>query len=199
MSLASDGAQAVALVLGAGVAALFVLIGVVVIFAVIVRRAVRRRIDRHAPRIRGLVDDAASKARAYTRPGGVGEAARLRGAVRKSLDHTRRVLDAGYTRDAQLGEARQLLDRLERFAAGLDTDLRMLEREPDPVRVDRELPQLRERAERVQHAAGSLRWAAQDRERELAHDELDRLGRDVDQEVAALRETSQAAKEALGP
>ncbi|NUU20153.1 MAG: hypothetical protein HOV68_01365, partial [Streptomycetaceae bacterium] len=101
--------------------------------------------------------------------------------------------------DAQLGEARQLMARLYRFAEGLDTDLRMLEREPDPVRVDREMPGLRERAERVQHAAGSLRWAAQDRERVLAHDELDRLGRDVEYEVAALRETSQATKDALGP
>lgn len=199
MSLASDGAQAVALFLGAGFAALLVLIGLVVIIAVVVRRAVQRRIDRHAPRLRGLVDDAASRARAYTRPGGAGEAARLRVSVRRSLDHTRRVLDAGYARDAQLGEARQLLGRLERFAEGLDTDLRMLEREPDPARVDRELPALRERAERVQHAAGSLRWAAQDRERVLAHDELDRLGRDVDHEVAALRETAQATKDALGP
>lgn len=199
MSIASDGAQAVVLFLGAGVAALSVLIGVVVIIAVMVRRAIRRKIDRHAPRLRGLVDDAASRARAYTRPGGTGEAARLRASVRRSLEHTRRVLDAGYARDAQLGEARQLLDRLERFAAGLDTDLRMLEREPDQARVDRELPGLRERAERVQHAAGSLRWAAQDRERVLAHDELDRLGRDVEHEVTALRETSQAAKDALGP
>ncbi|WTW94723.1 hypothetical protein OG216_15585 [Streptomycetaceae bacterium NBC_01309] len=199
MSLASDGAQAVALFLGAGVAALMVLIGVVVIIGVMVRRAVRRRIDRHAPRLRGLVDDAASRARAYTRPGGAGEAARLRSSVRKSLEHTRRVLDAGYARDAQLAEARQLLARLERFAEGLDTDLRMLEREPDPVRMERELPALRERAERVQHAAGSLRWAAQDREQVLAHDDLDRLGREVEQEVTALRETTQAAKDALGP
>ncbi|MCF2530650.1 hypothetical protein [Yinghuangia soli] len=199
MSLASDGAQAVVLFLGAGVAALMTVVGLVLIVAVMVRRAVRRRIDRHAPRLRGLVDDAASRARAYTRPGNAGEAARLRVSVRKSLEHTRRVLDAGYTRDSQLGEARQLLARLEGFAAGLDTDLRMLEREPDATRVDRELPGLRERAERVQHAAGSLRWAAQDRERVLAHDELDRLGREVEMEAAALRETTQAAKDALGP
>ncbi|MDI2127438.1 hypothetical protein [Yinghuangia seranimata] len=191
--------QAVALVLGAGVAALLVFIGVVVIFAVVVRRSVRRRIERHAPRLRGLVDDAASRARGYTRMGGAGEAARLRNALRRSLEHTRRVLDAGYTRDAQLSEALRLLDRLERLADGLDTDLRMLEREPDPARVARELPVLRERAERVQHAAGSLRWAAQDRERAFERDELDRLGRDVENEVSALREAAQSAKEALGP
>lgn len=199
MSLAAEGVQGVVLFLGAGVAAMMTLIGLVVIVAVMMRRAVRRRIDRHAPRLRGLVDDASSRARAYTRPGGAGEAARLRAAVRKSLEHTRRVLDAGYVRDGQLAEAKRLLTRLEGFAEGLDTDLRMLEREPDSARVDRELPGLRERAERVQHAAGSLRWAAQDRERVLAHDELDRLGRDVEQEVTALRETAQAAKDALGP
>ncbi|MGC0414589.1 hypothetical protein [Embleya sp. AB8] len=183
----ADGAETFGVVLGVGACAIFVLVGVVVGLLTMARRAVRRRIDRHAPRVRGLVEDATSKARAYTLTGGSAEAARLRGSVRRSLDHTRRVLEAGYAHDAQLSEAVALLRRLDEFAKALDTDLKMVEREPDRARVDRELPGLKERAERIEHAAGSLRWAVQDRERHLGEDELDRLGADVEREAAALR------------
>ncbi|WP_439674946.1 hypothetical protein [Embleya sp. MST-111070] len=183
----AGGAETLGVVLGAGVLACLVLVGVVVGLITMMRRAVRRRIERHAPRVRGMVEDAASKARSYTLTGGAGEAARMRGSVRRSLDQTRRVLEAGYAHDAQLSDAVALLRRLDEFAKALDTDLKLLEREPDRTRVDRELPGLKDRADRIEHAAASLRWAVQDRERHLGEDELDRLGTDVEREAAALR------------
>jgi HAMP domain-containing protein len=183
----ADGAEAFGAVLGAGVLACLVLVGIVVGLVTMMRRAVRRRIDRHAPRVRGLVEDAASKARSYTLTGGAGEAARMRSSVRRSLDQTRRVLEAGYAQDGQLSDAVALLRRLDGFAQALDTDLRLAEREPDKARVERELPTLKDRADRIEHAAASLRWAVQDRERHLGEDELERLGIEVDREAAALR------------
>jgi hypothetical protein len=184
----ADGGETVAVLLGAGVAAFAVVVGLVVLAFVSARRAVRRRIDRHAPKVRGLVEDVSLKARGYARPGAAGEAVRLQSQVRRSLEHTRRVLDAGYAKDTQLGEAMALFGRLEEFADVLCTDLRMLEREPDPARVGQELPGLKGRAERIERASGSLRWAVQDRERQLAGDDLDMLGRQIADEAQALRE-----------
>jgi len=183
----ADGAEAFGVMFGAGVLAVLVVVGVLVGLVTMARRAVRRRIDRHAPRVRGLVEDAAAKARSYTLTGGAAEADRMRGSVRRSLDQTRRVLEAGYAQDAQLSDAVALLRRLEAFGKALDTDLKLVLREPDHERVGLELPALKERADRIEHAAASLRWAVQDRERHLGADELDELGGEVEREAAALR------------
>lgn len=196
----ADGPEVLGVMFGAGVLAVLVLVGVLVGLVTMAKRAVRRRIDRHAPRVRGLVEDAAAKARSYTLTGGAAEAERMRAHVRRSLDQTRRVLEAGYAQDRQLFDAVALLRRLESFGKALDTDLKLVLREPDHERVGRELPALKERADRIEHAAASLRWAVQDRERHLGADELEELGGEVEREAAALRapaEESRAATKRL--
>jgi hypothetical protein len=86
-----------------------------------------------------------------------------------------------------------LLTRLRSHAKQLDAELRLLEREPDRERLTARLPELEERTRRITHSADSLRWAAQDRARQFADDDLAALGRDIDVEAGALRHWTQAA------
>ena len=61
-----------------------------------------------------------------------------------------------------------------------------------------DLPELRQRAERITHSAESLRWAAQDRARQFGDDDLTALTRQVDMEAGALRHWA-PADEAFPP
>ncbi len=79
------------------------------------------------------------------------------------------------------------MDRLRKHAHDLDDELRLMEREPDKVRIATRLPGLRERADRITHSADSLRWAAQDRARQFDDDDLASLGRQIEVEAGALR------------
>ncbi|GAA0678172.1 hypothetical protein GCM10010193_34490 [Kitasatospora atroaurantiaca] len=174
------------------VIALVVLFGVgvltmVVIGAVKAARAVAAKVEQHEANARRAVETATLKAKKYTKPGSQGQIAAVRLSLRTSLDGTRRVLEDGLTQDGQLAEALQLLTRLDAYAAELDGELRVLEREPDAGRVAAKLPELRERAERITHSAESMRWAAQDRMRRFADDELARLSEECASEAGALR------------
>ncbi|WP_282205691.1 hypothetical protein [Kitasatospora fiedleri] len=150
-------------------------------------KAVAAKVDRHSANAQRAVENAALKAKSITRPGEQGRIAALRLSLRTALDSTRQVLESGLPQDGQLGDALQLLARLDSHAAELDSELRMLEREPQNSRVAAKLPELRERTERITHSADSLRWAAQDRMRRFADDELARLGKECQDEAGALR------------
>ncbi|MEO3751328.1 hypothetical protein [Streptomyces sp. B6B3] len=162
---------------------------VFVILVVRVVRAVRRGVRRAKHHVGRAVNEATLAARS-AQLGPVGEVARLRRALRASLDSTRGTLVAGSADDPALREALSLLDRLQDHAGQLDGELAaLMSREPDRLRVTTRLPELRERAERITRSADSLRFAAQDRARHHQEDTaaLDALHEQIDTEAAALR------------
>ncbi|MFB7474548.1 hypothetical protein [Kitasatospora sp. NPDC056184] len=176
-----------ALLFGIGVAVL------VVVGLVKAARAVGEKMERQEAKARRAVENVTLKAKTYTQTGPQGQISAVRLRLRTSLDGTRQVLQGGVAQDGQLGESLALLARLEAHAAELDGELRGLEREPDAGRVAAKLPELRERAERITHAAEKMRWAAQDRMHRFAEDELSRLSQECEDEAGALRHWDAAA------
>ncbi|WP_037973612.1 hypothetical protein [Streptomyces sp. NRRL WC-3742] len=175
-----------------------VVIGLVLLFGITVlalavvgtvkaAKAVARKLERHEASARRTVENATLKAKTFTKVGPPAQIASVRLKLRTSLDGTRQVLEGGVEQDGQLGEALALLARLDAHAAELDGELRVLEREPDTGRIAAKLPELRERAERITHAAETMRWAAQDRMHRFADDELSRLSQECESEAGALR------------
>ncbi|GLW72227.1 hypothetical protein Kpho02_45260 [Kitasatospora phosalacinea] len=185
------------------VVALVALFGVALLVMAVVgtvkaAKAMAAKVDRHSANAQRAMENAALKAKSIARPGEQGRIAALRLSLRTALDSTRQVLQSGLPQDGQLGDALHLLTRLDSHAAELDAELRMLEREPISGRVAAKLPELRERVERITHSADSLRWAAQDRMRRFADDELARLGKECQDEAGALRHWTPAEGAAEG-
>ncbi|MCA6091447.1 hypothetical protein LE181_04600 [Streptomyces sp. SCA3-4] len=164
-----------------------ILVAFAVIAAVRTVRAVKRGVDRTVTQARRTVEDTRLKARQYVQPGAAGEVAQLRLSLRTSMRATQDVLHAGLADDPSLSESLALFERLSAHGHELDDDLRKLETEPDKGRVAARLPELRERVERVTHSADSLRWAAQDRARQFADDDLAVLSEQIRMESGALR------------
>lgn len=171
-----------------GVITLFVLLAAVLGVVVVVKatRAVRRGVERTGVRARRVVEETTLRAR-RAQPGVAGEVAALRLELRGSMISTRQALESGATGDSSLQEALGLLGRLREHAHALDEEMRLMEREPDRGRIAERLPGLRERTDRITHSANSLRWAAQDRARQLEDDDLTALGRQIEVEAGALR------------
>ncbi|MFD8072132.1 hypothetical protein ACFV3E_05715 [Streptomyces sp. NPDC059718] len=182
-----DVAVAVILLLFAS----FVALGVVA--AVKTARAVKRGVERTSIEARRVVEDTGLKARRYSRPGPAGKLAELRLALRTSVTSTEAALEGQAAVDPSLSEAVALLARLSSHARELDAELRLLEREPDRSRIAARIGELEERTRRITHSADSLRWAAQDRARRFADDDLAALGRDIDLEAGALRHWAPSA------
>lgn len=176
---------------------LFVAVGVVVTVKVV--RAVGRGVERTGVQVRRTVEETSLKARS-AQPGPVGEAARTRLELRAAIDNTRAALEARVADDPSLQESLELLDRLHEHARQLDGELRVLmEREPDRARMARQLPQARERVERIRQSADSLRHAAQDRARQHDEEGLDALRSQIEVESGALRHWENAAQEPTAP
>ncbi len=184
-----------ATVAGVALAVVLIVVGLVVVTVVLAFRLGRRVWRRRAPQARRLAEDAALRVRARGRPGANGEAARLRLEMRGSLANSRAVLSAAREHDSQLGEALALLGRLQELASGVETELALLEREPDPMRVQAALPAARGRAERIRHASDSLRWAAQERAGVFHDHELSQVCGEAAMEAGALRGGAQASYE----
>ncbi|MFJ9771942.1 hypothetical protein ACIRVF_11935 [Kitasatospora sp. NPDC101157] len=186
----------IGLVLLLGIAALVL----AVVGTVKAAKAVAAKVEKHEANARRAVETATLKAKTYTKVGPPAKIAGIRLKLRTSLDGTRQVLEYGLAQDGQLGESLALLTRLDAHAAELDGELRVLEREPDTARIAAKLPELRERAERITHAAETMRWAAQDRAHRFADDELSRLSQECESEAGALRHwvTGAAAGSASG-
>ncbi|MGW7052758.1 hypothetical protein [Streptomyces sp. NPDC054887] len=149
--------------------------------------AAKRGVDRKITQARRTVEDTTLRAKSFGQVGVAGELAQLRLDLRTSMRATREALNAGVAEDASLSESVALFERLSAHGHELDDDLKRLEREPDKARVAERLPELRERTERVTHAADSLRWAARDRAQRFADDDLAALSAQIEVESGALR------------
>ncbi|MFD7442189.1 hypothetical protein [Streptomyces sp. NPDC059909] len=165
--------------------------------------AAKRGVDRTITQARRTVEDTTLRAKSLGQAGVAGELAQLRLHLRTSMKATQDALTVGVAEDASLKESVGLFQRLSVHGRDLDDELRRLEREPDRSRVVERLPELRERVERITHSAESLRWAARDRARAFAEDDLTALSAQIDVEAGALRHWSRtepdwAAEEAWG-
>lgn len=167
----------------------FVVLGVYVSVKVI--GAAKRGVERTVTQARRTVEETTLRAKSYGQGGVVGELAQLRLSLRTSMRATQDALHAGVAEDASLSESLGLFQRLSVHGHELDDELKRLEREPDRATVASLLPGLRERTERITHSAESLRWAARDRARKFAEDDLDALSTQIDVEAGALRHWSE--------
>lgn len=170
------------------VALLFVLCVVLGTYAAVKAiGAAKRGVDRTIAQARRTVEDTTLRARTFTQPGPAGEIAQLRLRLRTSMRATQDALYAGVAEDESLKESLGLFQRLSAHGHELDAELRRLEAEPDRHTLTSRLPGLRERTERITQSADSLRWAAHDRARRFADDDLDALSAQIDVEAGALR------------
>ncbi|MFF1921581.1 hypothetical protein ACFVW8_13530 [Streptomyces sp. NPDC058221] len=176
--------EAVILILGLLVVA-FMVLGVYVSVKVI--GAAKRGVDRTISQARRTVEDTTLRAKSYGQVGVAGELAQLRLSLRTSMRATQDALQAGVSEDASLSESLGLFQRLSKHGRELDDELKSLEREPDKATVTSLLPGLKERTGQITRSAESLRWAARDRARQFAGDDLAALNVQIDVEAGALR------------
>ncbi len=170
------------------VALLFVLLVVLGAYATVKAvGAAKRGVDRTITQAKRTVEDTTLRARSLAQPGPVGQLADLRLKLRTSMRATQEALQAGVGEDESLKESLTLFDQLSKHGRELDDELRRLEPEPDRSKLAQRLPALRERTERIIKSADSLRWAAHDRARKFAEDDLDTLSAQIDVEAGALR------------
>ncbi|GAA4559929.1 hypothetical protein ACFYN9_02590 [Streptomyces collinus] len=149
--------------------------------------AAKRGVDRGITQARRTVEDHTLRAKSFAQPGAAGELAQLRLKLRTSMRTTQEALHAAVAEDESLKESVGLFERLSAHGHELDDELKRLESEPDRAALIERLPGLRERTERITHSADSLRWAARDRARRFADDDLDSLSAQIDLESGALR------------
>ncbi|GAA3371447.1 hypothetical protein GCM10020367_22140 [Streptomyces sannanensis] len=154
--------------------------------------AAKRGVDRTITQARRTVEDTTLRAKSYGQTGVAGELAQLRLSLRTSMRATQDALNAGVVDDPSLKESIGLFQRLSAHGHELDDELRRLERDPDRAALKDRLPQLRERTERITHAADSLRWAARDRAQQFADDDLEALSAQIEVESGALRDWSKS-------
>ena len=153
--------------------------------------AAKRGVDRTIAQARRTVEDHTLRAKSFAQPGPAGEIAQLRLTLRTSMRATQDALYAGMAEDESLKESLGLFQRLSAHGHELDAELKRLESEPDRSTLAARLPELRHRTERVTQSADSLRWAARDRARRFADDDLDTLSAQIDVEAGALRHWTQ--------
>ncbi|MFG2883352.1 hypothetical protein ACGFYV_13800 [Streptomyces sp. NPDC048297] len=149
--------------------------------------AAKRGVDRTITQARRTVEDHTLRAKSFAQPGPVGEIAQLRLALRTSMRATQDALHARVAEDESLKESLGLFERLSAHGLELDAELKRMEAEPDRTTLAARLPELRARTERITRSADSLRWAARDRARRFADDDLDALSAQIDVEAGALR------------
>ena len=168
------------------VALLFVLFVVLGAYATVkVVGAAKRSADRHITQARRTVEDHTLRAKAFAQPGPAGEIAQLRLKLRTSMRATQDALEAAAAEDQSVKESLALFQRLSAHGHELDGELRRMESEPDRATVAARLADLRERTERITSSADALRWAARDRARRFASDDLDSLSAQIDVEAGA--------------
>ncbi|MFJ3924076.1 hypothetical protein [Streptomyces sp. NPDC090022] len=152
--------------------------------------AAKRGVERTVSQARRTVEDTALRAKSIGQVGAAGQLAQLRLDLRTSMRATQQALYQGVRTDASLQESITLFEQLSTHGHELDAELKRLEQEPDRERLGQRLPELRERTERITKSADSLRWAAHDRARRLAQDDLSVLSAQIDLESDALRDWS---------
>ncbi|APU40247.1 hypothetical protein [Streptomyces sp. TN58] len=152
--------------------------------------AAKRGVERTVVQARRTVEDTALRAKSFGQVGVAGALAQLRLDLRTSMRATQLALAEGARADASLRESLGLFERLSAHGHELDGELKRLEQEPDRQRTAELLPDLRERASRIIQSADSLRWAARDRARRFAEDDLSLLSDQIQMESGALRDWS---------
>ncbi|MFF4100610.1 hypothetical protein [Streptomyces sp. NPDC001903] len=152
--------------------------------------AAKRGVDRTITQARRTVEDTALKAKSFGQVGVAGALAQLRLDLRTSMRATQQALYQGVQVDASLKESIGLFERLSAHGHELDDELKRLEQEPDRARIGAMLPELKERTGKIKEAADSLRWAARDRARRFAEDDLSALSAQIEVESGALRDWS---------
>lgn len=176
---------------------LFAFLGLGVYVTTKVVKAAARGVDRTITQARRTVEDTTLKARSFGQVGVTGALATLRLDLRNSMRATQQALYEGVQTDASLKESIGLFERLSAHGHELDGELKRLEAEPDRQRIAAVLPDLRERTAQITQASDSLRWAARDRARRFAEDDLSHLSAQIDVESGALRDWSQAPADDL--
>nr|BFD84907.1 hypothetical protein StreXyl84_43080 [Streptomyces sp. Xyl84] len=161
--------------------------------------AAKRGVDRTIGQARRAVEDQALRAKSFAQPGPAGELAQLRLTLRTSMRATQDALHAGAAEDESLKESVALFDRLSAHGHELDHELKRLESEPDRATLAERLPHLTERTRRITQSADALRWAARDRARRFADDDLDALSAQIGVEADALRHWTSAQPAADTP
>lgn len=159
--------------------------------------AAKRGVDRTLTQARRTVEDTALKAKSFGQVGVAGALAQLRLDLRTSMRATQQALYQGVQTDASLKESIGLFERLSAHGHELDDELKRLEQEPDRGRISGMLPELKERTAKVTQAADSLRWAARDRARRFAEDDLSTLSAQIEVESGALRDWSRESVDDL--
>ena len=176
---------------------LFMVLGAYVTVKVV--GAAKRSVDRTLTQARRTVEDHTLRAKSFVQPGPVGELAELRLTLRTSMRATQEALRAGVGEDESLKESAALFERLTAHGLELDDELKRLESEPDRTALAERLPAVRERTRRITQSADSLRWAARDRARRFADDDLDALRAQIDVEAGALRHWTEPEAPAASP
>ncbi|WP_282699487.1 hypothetical protein [Streptomyces sp. CC219B] len=176
---------------------LFLVLGAYVTVKVV--GAAKRGVDRTLTQARRTVEDHTLRAKSFAQPGAQGELAQLRLKLRTSMRATQDALHAGVAEDESLKESIGLFERLSVHGHELDGELKRLEAEPDRAALAERLPGLRERTEQVVRSADALRWAARDRARRFADDDLDSLRAQIDMEAGALRHWTTEEPSATAP
>ncbi|MFJ6796706.1 hypothetical protein [Streptomyces sp. NPDC091268] len=177
---------------------LFAFLGLGVYVTAKVVGAAKRGVDRTITQARRTVEDTTLKAKSFGQVGVTAALAQLRLDLRNSMRATQQALADGVRTDASLKESIGLFERLSAHGRELDDELKRLEQEPDRKRTAERLPDLRERTTKITQAADSLRWAARDRARRFAQDDLSVLSEQIEMESGALRDWSRASVDDLG-
>jgi hypothetical protein len=177
----------------------FAFVGLGVYVTVRAVGAARRGVDRTITQARRTVEDTTLRAKSYGQVGMGSELAQLRLSLRTSMRATQEALTTGVASDASLSESVALFERLSEYGHQLDDELRRLERDPDKARAAERIPELRERTEQVVQSADSLRWAARDRARKFADDDLSSLSEQIRMESGALRHWAAVEPDAEAP
>ncbi|WP_030205519.1 hypothetical protein [Streptomyces sp. NRRL S-87] len=152
--------------------------------------AAKRGVDRGIEQARRTVEDTTLRARSLGQAGTGAALAQLRLDLRTSMRATQAALHEGVREDPSLKESLALFEQLSAHGRELDAELKRLEQEPDKSKVIERLPDLRARTQRIVRSADSLRWAAHDRARRFADDDLAHLTAQIEVESDALRDWS---------
>ncbi|MCB5178182.1 hypothetical protein [Streptomyces antimicrobicus] len=169
---------------------LMALVGLAVYATVKVVGVAKRGVERTVTQARRTVEDTTLRAKSLGQFGPAATLAQLRLDLRTSMRATRETLEHGVRSDASLHESLALFERLSAHGRELDEELKRLEQEPDKAHLASRLPDLRDRTSRITTAADSLRFAANDRARRFAEDDLSTLSAQIDLESGALRHWS---------
>ncbi|MFI9061538.1 hypothetical protein ACIGQE_06645 [Streptomyces sp. NPDC053429] len=159
--------------------------------------AAKRGVDRTITQARRTVEDTTLRARSLGQVGVTAGLAQLRLDLRTSMRATQQALYQGVQTDASLRESIGLFERLSEHGHDLDAELKRLEQEPDRKRIAASLPDLRERTRKITESADSLRWAARERARRFAEDDLSVLSAQIEVESGALSDWSRESVDDL--